>query len=459
MALKLRVISEHYQQLGKQSARLFGVTGGRIGRSADNDWILPDPERYVSSHHAEVRFEAGRWVLEDVSTNGIFVNGAETPLSQHGPCQLHDGDRLRMGDYDILVSIDERNDFPTEATGQTPKPVMKAAAKATAKPAGKSREAQRAELEELNVEIDINELLSGSSAQADIGASGMFQVGNAFGMDVPRTTARASTNNATTAGNAAEKYEDIPLNLPPTLSAVPAGVSREAGIDWHLKTRRINPEQKPVDKSRGSDGTAELTAAQEAFFRGAGIDPASINTDSQIIMMTLAGQMVREVALGLMEALKARGEIKSRDNGPAQIQAMDNNPLKVATSVDDALRKLFDTQNSRYLGPVEALRDAFTELRCHQQAVLAATHSALNGAMNRVDPGELQERFDRSLNRGSLMGAANKLKYWDMYAEFYQVLNQRNSDGLPITYAEEFTQAYHERLTSFKNARKNNPKK
>src|ERR1700712_2824267 len=106
------------------------------------------------------------------------------------------------------------------------------------------------------------------------------------------------------------------------------------------------------------------------------------------------------------------------------------------------IRKLLDTQNSRYMGPVEALRDSFTELRCHQQAVLAATHSALNGAMNRVDPGELQERFDRSLNRGSLMGAANKLKYWDMYAEFFQVLNQRNGDGLPITYAEEFTQAY-----------------
>jgi type VI secretion system protein len=449
MALKLRVISEHYQQLGKQSSRLFGVTGGRIGRSADNDWILPDPERYVSSHHAEVRFEAGRWVLEDVSTNGIFVNGAETPLSQHGPCQLHDGDRLRLGDYDILVSIDERNDFPADATGQTPKSAV--AAKDKGKDKSKSREAQRAELEELNIEIDINELLSGGAPEPDLATSGPFQIGNAFGMDVQRTNARAT---ATTGGNAAEKYEDIPLSLPPNLPSVPPGVSREAGIDWHLKTRRIQPEQKPTDKQRGTDGLGELSAAMEAFFKGAGIDPASISTDSQVTMMTLAGQIMREVALGLMEALKTRGDIKPRDNGHAPIQAMDNNPLKVATSVDDALRKLLDTQNSRYMGPVEALRDSFTELRCHQQAVVAAMHAALNGAMNRVDPGELQERFDRSLNRGSLMGAANKLKYWDMYAEFFQVLNQRNSDGLPITYAEEFAQAYNERLAGFKNARK-----
>lgn len=127
MALKLRVISDHYRQLGKQGSRLFGVTGGRIGRSADNDWILPDPDRYISSHHAEVRFDAGRWLLEDVSSNGVYVNEAELPQSQLGPCELHDGDRLRMGDYDILVSIDERNDFPSDAAGQSAPAVNKPA--------------------------------------------------------------------------------------------------------------------------------------------------------------------------------------------------------------------------------------------------------------------------------------------------------------------------------------------
>ena len=49
--------------------------------------------------------------------------------------------------------------------------------------------------------------------------------------------------------------------------------------------------------------------------------------------------------------------------------------------------------------------------------------------MNRIEPGELQERFDRGLKRGPLLGAANKMKYWDLYTEFYQVLNQRNEQG------------------------------
>ena len=122
MALKLRVISDHYKALGKRSSRLFGVTGGKIGRAQDNDWILPDPDRYVSSHHCKVEFRAGQWVLEDTSTNGVFINGSDTPASVEGAYRLQDGDRLRLGDYEVLVSIDERNDFSPDASGQIPAP-------------------------------------------------------------------------------------------------------------------------------------------------------------------------------------------------------------------------------------------------------------------------------------------------------------------------------------------------
>ena len=433
MALKLRVISDHYQQLGKQSSRLFGVTGGRIGRSADNDWVLPDPERYISSHHAAVRFDSGRWLLDDVSTNGIFVNGADTPQAQLGPYHLHDGDRLRMGDYDILVSIDERNDFPPDSTGEVPH--AKTSAKAKAKPVSKRN--QRAELEELNVELDINDLLSAGVDEAFLDEQrDQLEVGSAYGMNVPRTV------NAHAAAKPETKVEDITPML-----------SNAAGIDWHLRTRRIDPPNGPA-RPATFDGNNELNAGLEAFCKGAGIDPGSIGAESKATLLTLAGQMMREIALGMMEVNKVRGEIKSRDSTGPMLAANDNNPLKVATSVDDALRKLLDAQNTRYLPPLEAIRDSFADLRNHQQSVITAMHSALNNTLGRLDPAQLQDRFDRSLNRGGLMSAANKLKYWDMFAEFYQVINQRNNDGLPISFADEFAQTYTERMAGFRKGRK-----
>ena len=70
--------------------------------------------------------------------------------------------------------------------------------------------------------------------------------------------------------------------------------------------------------------------------------------------------------------------------------------------------------------------------------------------MSRIEPGELQERFDRGLKRGPLLGATNKMKYWDLYVEFYQALNQRNEQGLPSVFAEELSRTYAEKATQKK---------
>ena len=111
MAIKLRVISDHYRELGEQRSRVFGVNGGTIGRAPDNDWVLPDAGRLVSGHHCEIEYRSGAYWLRDTSTNGVFVNDAEMPVSSSGPLALRDGDRLRIGDYELVVSVDARIDF------------------------------------------------------------------------------------------------------------------------------------------------------------------------------------------------------------------------------------------------------------------------------------------------------------------------------------------------------------
>ena len=108
--------------------------------------------------------------------------------------------------------------------------------------------------------------------------------------------------------------------------------------------------------------------------------------------------------------------------------------------------KLLDPHSSRYLGPIEAIRDSFADVRAHQTALTGAIQAAIDEVMNRIEPGELQERFDRGLKRGPLLGATNKMKYWDLYTEFYQVLNQRSEQGLPTLFAEELARTYAEKV-------------
>ena len=52
----------------------------RIGRGTQNDVVLEDPGKGVSRHHAEIRFEGGRYTLVDLqSQNGIWVSGSRVP--------------------------------------------------------------------------------------------------------------------------------------------------------------------------------------------------------------------------------------------------------------------------------------------------------------------------------------------------------------------------------------------
>jgi type VI secretion system protein len=237
--------------------------------------------------------------------------------------------------------------------------------------------------------------------------------------------------------------------------------------DWQMQTRPYDrktmsvlpntalarAEKPELEKARRSlsDSVAADATGLEAFCRGAGIDPSSLPADAQNALLTLAGQMLREVVLGLMESLKGRADLKTRLRlSQTTIQPSENNPLKFSPSVDDAVLRLLDPHSSRYLGPIEAIRDSFADLRNHHVALSAGIQAAIDELMSRVEPGELQERFDRGLKRGSLLGAANKMKYWDLYVEFYQTLNQRNEQGLPVLFAEELARTYAERAAQKK---------
>src|SRR6202163_1497149 len=206
MTLRLSVVSEHGIRMGEHSTKVFGVHGGTIGRATDNEWILPDPERYLSGKHARVDFRAGTYVLVDTSSNGVYVNGAQVPLCKYHDYLLKDGDYVRLGEYELLVSIDKSNDFPPEESaivaydGQSPSSAVK---KSTAN--------------DLGADLDLSELLEPSDLLA--GESGVRRR-DAYGKALPGR-------------------EDPPVQREPEADA--------AGTPWHMMTRPLKVEGVKID--------------------------------------------------------------------------------------------------------------------------------------------------------------------------------------------------------------------
>ncbi|MBB3896893.1 type VI secretion system-associated FHA domain protein TagH [Roseococcus suduntuyensis] len=89
------------------------VPGGEytLGRGAECDWPLTDPDRVLSKRHCALEYLAGGWQLRDLSTNGTFVNGAADPVGRDQVRPLRDGDRLRLGAYEIECRVVEEAGF------------------------------------------------------------------------------------------------------------------------------------------------------------------------------------------------------------------------------------------------------------------------------------------------------------------------------------------------------------
>jgi type VI secretion system protein len=373
------------------------------------------------------------------------------------------------------VSIDERNDFAADASGQIPAP-QRVRGKAV-------KTHPRATDNDLGEELDLTDLLTDSAiAPAPImppplrtptSSSEPLDLESALALDsddlkgmapipaVPMPAKAPKTAFASLLGDSGEHNTVARGRKSETKPPEPKAEAKTD--DWHMQTRPYDrkalqaltspaalakPEKAEGERPRRAESSSvESSSGMEAFCRGAGIDPASLPGDAQNVLLTLAGQMLRESVLGLMDGLKGRSDLKNRLRlSQTTIQPGENNPLKFSASVDEAVLKLLDPHSTRYLGPIEAIRESFADIRTHQTALVGAIQAAVDELMNRIEPGELQERFDRGLKRGPLLGATNKMKYWDLYSEFYQVLNQRSEQGLPTLFSEELARTYAEKV-------------
>ena len=113
MPLTLRLVNETtLPNGGPVSIQLSGQHAIGIGRAVDLSWTLPDPARFVSNKHCEIRYQDGGYWLYDVSSNGTFLNGAVDRM--RAPRLLRNGDRFAVGHYLVAVTLDGAEEVAAE---------------------------------------------------------------------------------------------------------------------------------------------------------------------------------------------------------------------------------------------------------------------------------------------------------------------------------------------------------
>lgn len=389
MPLELKIVSEHQDILGDDHARVFREDGGTIGRSLQNDWILPDPDRFISGKHATIDFQSGAYYLADVSTNGVYVNDEEEPLGKGNPRRLFHNDKLRMGDFEFVISLDEGEGLempPPEPMTVVPD-----------------------HIEQL---VDEDSLKSGIQLLDEEAITGDADFEAAMFGGPSKEEKAAKKNGKMNAG-------------PNPFAPAPSKVQKKA---------------------------TDAAALLDSFVAGLGIDRADINpgVDPHDVLEN-AGRVLKEFVDGTADLLVSRTALKSMFRlDQTTVLPRHNNPLKLAENTRDSMMQLLVGKEGEYLGPVDAVREVCRDLKHHQDAVLEAMIGAYQEFADRFDPDELQQNFDRTLDGKPLFKKMNQVKYWQLYRDLYPIMTQQGSGKFPHQFSEEFVRSYEKHIAEYK---------
>ncbi len=390
MTLQLEIVSKHREIVGNDAVREFGDEGGTIGRSLENDWILPDPDRFISSRHAAIDCRGGMYYLADLSSNGVYVNDEAEPIGKGNPRRLFNGDRLRLGDFEILVSIDQGESLVIpleEEQTVSPDPLEDS-------------------VEEVSLKTGVQLL----DADEILGEEGFESVLFDDESDVEGSDAT---------------YGDM-----------------------------VDPDPITPDSPAGEPGRIDVTADDlfDTFLDGLGVSRRDLHPSvNPAEAMQNAGEVMREFVDGMGKLLVSRANLKTAFKlDLTTILPRDNNPLKLSESTTDSIMQLLVAREGEYLGPRDAVREVCRDLLFHQDAFLDAMSNAFVDFADRFSPDEIKAAFEGNSGSESLIGFLSKLKYWQFYCDLYPVMTERGGARFPQMFAEDFVKSYEHLDNEFK---------
>ena len=424
-----------------------------IGRGSENDWVLLDRERFLSKRHCILAYRSGSWQIADLSTNGTFLNGESAPIGHNQPRDLRDGDRLRLGAYEIELRITETA-IPRQAVGRGDPfaldPFEPRAGPTTGPfdpdPPLLGRRGQGSFAEALvprsvNLPPDYNPL---TPEPGEARFSGSTQPDHSPHIeDVFRPALPQSL--------LPDDWDHEPAPQPPTSGPPLASRLTDAQAPAAVEPPRTSPlTDTPAPAHLPVSGPPVPPAAVirtddllAAFLRGTGLPDA--RPADPVAAMEALGAAFRELISGVRLAMIARSTIKGEFRiEQTMFRSRGNNPLKFSADDDDAMLALLGAGRRTEMGPAEAVADALRDMRLHEIATIAAMRSAVHGMISRFDPVKLRLAAEQS--GLSLVPVQRKARAWDAFEALFSQTSHALTDDFDGVFGKAFARAYEQAL-------------
>ncbi len=450
-----------------------------IGRAPGNDWVLPDPERQLSKTHCVITAAGGHYMLTDLSTNGVFVNGSPDRVPRNGEIAVTDGDEFRIGEYVISVTedltiaatgpgvarqpfaaggmpitdrlgADRRSAAPDPSPdplggdplddpfGRQPPPgfvhpiAAPPPASRAADPFDLAEEDSRRPVADLDDDDLFKGLTPGEAWQGPSQADNVDAPQHAFA--APKPIAAPNFDDV----DIDALLGDTPPGQPPATPPAPVPLPQQPVVAPAPPPAAATPRARPTAPQ---PAPADAARAMAAFLEGAGVAGLAVGSDPEAALRA-AGAMFREMVDGLRQVLISRAAVKNEFRvEQTMLRARDNNALKFAVTTEDAVTALLQPDRPGYKPSLEAAREAFDDVRSHEMAVMAGVQTALVGLLKRFEPAALERRMQPGAF-GNILPAARKARTWELFCDTYKEIAREAEDDFQSVFGREFAKAY-----------------
>ena len=400
----------------------FGVNGGTIGRSDSCDWMLDDPDRFVSSRHVKVSCKRGVFHVEDTSTNGTFLN--DTLIGKGNKSKLDTGSVLRIGRFLISAEVLDENgkvvdaDVPLGSAelldvgtkgkkGASLLDDEEAPIEAFLEGAPKPLPSDI--IEPQDIETDLGMHSSGAAdALAPIlqkeeghvipeGWNGKDELDSTDIVDSDEDLLLAEEPEPVVIES--EEAEADEIIAEESIDLTPP-VETELLTEPALQTQPIFESDIPSDPIVPQPdyslpvaqplqiNAAEADSFAAAFLQVLGL-PEETATPSQ---GALLGQVMATLLNGTIDLVKARADIRNelRLRG-AGVTARENNPLKFSLNAQDAALRLGKGESMGFQEPRAATLEVMQELNFHNLALLSGIDAGVKSVLAELNPKKVSQ--------------------------------------------------------------------
>ncbi|UJF20479.1 type VI secretion system-associated FHA domain protein TagH [Shewanella sp. OMA3-2] len=440
MELTLEIVS--YHRLSPEQITIKNVTQSlTMGRAETCDWYLPDPEKVVSGTHARISKREDGFYIEDLSTNGLYVNRAVDALGTKALHRIDHQDLFTFGDYEVSASLVSNDRVSSQPLINTD--INQA-----------SNFAVSSDNSQSNSNITQKQQSPIFSEHLDNGVAG-FDAHTLLNQSSQKKSLFSGIN-----ADLQDHFQPPGASIPEEWDKDFFGASDSHVTDTPERQTQPQPQQvkesayaavsdvSPTQSSQShtTQPSQQVTSLTQAFFKGLGVDEQDYAKVLNEALMLELGQSMHLMLTGLMDSLRQRSQLKMEFRiNHTTFQQRENNPLKFSANIEDVFQNLFLRKSASFLSSQQAIVEAFNDARKHDIALTSGTIGALQGLLNQLAP-ELIEQKSQSQSFADMLPGQKQSRQWKVYKSLHQDLKNEFMQDKPAALSDDFVKAYDSKL-------------